>query len=132
MGNLNCCWRIKSQWIKSNRQKRAMNHDCYVLPKKWIRRKYHSAIFLTEFKTPNHPSPSHPLPPPPPLSPFHSISQLSSKRAGGRFVQEKYVKFINYKPHCHSCAEQSLSNDRIYRKNLLVDQLFCNKMCIYE
>ena len=83
-------------------------------------------------------------PPTPPLhSPFHCISQLSSKRAGGRFVQEICVTFINYKlppspppfspperlltnsffsklisafyNYCHSCGEQSLSNDRIER-----------------
>ena len=114
-----------------------MNHDCNVMPKKRIWRKYHSAIFLTEFKSPNHPTP----PPPPPIhSPFHCISQLSSKRAGGRFVQEICVTFINYKlpppfspperlltnsffsklisafyNYCHSCGEQSLSNDRIER-----------------
>ena len=116
-----------------------MNHDCNVLPKKRIWRKYHSAIFLTEFKSPNHPTPS-PTPPPPLHSPFHCISQLSSKRAGGRFVQEICVKFINYKlppafspperlltnsffsklisafyNYCHSCGEQSLSNNRIER-----------------
>ena len=115
-----------------------MNHDCNVLPKKRIWRKYHLAIFLTEFKSPNHPT----TPPPPLHSPFHCISQLSSKRAGGRFVQEICVKFINYKlpppppfspperlltnsflsklisafyNYCHSCGEQSLSNDRIER-----------------
>ena len=121
-----------------------MNHDCNVLLKKRIWRKYHSAIFLTEFKSPNHPTP----PPHPLHSPFHCISQLSSRRAGGRFVQEICVKFINYKlpppppppppppfspperlltnsffsklisafyNYCHSCGEQSLSNDRIER-----------------
>lgn len=40
-----------------------------------------------------NPQPPHPPPP----SPFHCISQLSSIKAGGCFVQEKCVKFINYK-----------------------------------
>ena len=115
-----------------------MNHDCNVLPKKRIWPKYHSAIFLTEFKSPNHPTP------PPPSTPHFTVSR--SCRAKGQVVAlfRKYAwnLSITSSPHppppfspperlltnsffsklisafynyCHSCEEQSLSNDRIER-----------------
>ena len=115
-----------------------MNHDCNVLPKKRIWRKYHSAIFLTEFKSPNHPT-TPPPPPPLPISLYlaaveqkgrwslcsgnmREIYQLQApppppfsppeRLLANSFLSKLISAFYNY---CHSCGEQSLSNDRIER-----------------